>query len=107
MLYPFTNQVLAQIKLVEVLEGTTAYKNGVYLLSKQVDERVTSSVQLGSYLSCCDFDVPCDSRQGSTAYCQCEEASYPSCSVQPPVCMLTPCERHKTCKQDRQVTSRS
>ena len=27
---------------------------------------------------CCDFDVPCDCRQGSAACCQCEEASYAS-----------------------------
>ena len=67
----------------------------------------TSSVQVGSYLCCCDSDVPCDSRQGSATYCQWEEASYPSCSVQPAMCMLTPCERHKPCKHDRQVTSRT
>merc|ERR1712012_738359 len=32
-----------------------------------------------SYMFCCDFGVPCDCSQGSTASGQCEEASYAFC----------------------------
>ena len=34
-----------------------------------VDPPVASSVQIGSFLCRCDFDVPCDCRQRSAAYC--------------------------------------
>ena len=73
------------------------------------------------YLFCCDFDVPCDCRQGSAAYCQCEEASYASfsrdCSAPPlkvsrvkafsrvrttvsmAACGCPVCEKHRTLYQ--------
>ena len=47
-----------------------------------------------SCLFCCDFGVHCDCSQGSTTYCQYEEASNASCCGQPAVCMLTPCGRY-------------
>ena len=36
----FTNQVLAQLVLLRYWKVTTAYKNGVYLLKKHLDEQV-------------------------------------------------------------------
>merc|ERR1712173_218203 len=38
----FTNQVLAQIDLLNNWKGSKAYKNDVYLLPKELDEKVAS-----------------------------------------------------------------
>merc|ERR1712061_729886 len=39
---PFTNQVLAQLDLFKNWKETKAYKNDVYLLPKELDEKVAS-----------------------------------------------------------------
>ena len=57
MLFSFANQVLAQLVLLRSWQETAAYKYVVYLLPKQLDEKVTICTFLHS------FGVPGDFQQ--------------------------------------------
>ena len=53
----------------------------------QCENGSNCSVKSSSYMCCCDFRVPCDCSQGSTASGQREEASYAFCCS-----ASTPCD---------------